>query len=209
MATPYEDPLADQPKIPVSARPANDARKSDGKKGDENNHGAILNGGQSLYELAKDKAGGTPAKKADTPSVGSQKFDNSKNPVDFIKQFDPKNLAGSIPFALNLATIVQQGLNPQAFVQDLLGSKITGLLGQLSQVTNLLQQAQNLLPAQLQQLTQLEQQLTNTLNNEIGALANKVSAATNTANKLVNVTTQAQQISTSIKNTTEQPNKKV
>ena len=202
MSQPYEDPLADQPKIPISGRPVGDPRKIDGKKGDENNHGAILNGGQPIHDQAKDKAGGSAAKKADTPTMGSQMFDMSKNPVDFIKKFDPKNLAGSIPFALNLSKIVQQGLNPQAFVKDLLGSKITGMLGQLSQVTNLLQQAQNMLPAQIQQLTQLEQQLTSKLNEELGSLSEKITQVTDVATKI-------NQITTDVKSITEQPNKKV
>jgi hypothetical protein len=202
MALEYEDPLADQPKIPISGRPVGDPRKIDGKKGDENNHGAILNGGQPIHDQAKDKAGKVAAKKADVPTMGSQMFDMSKNPVDFIKKFDPKNLAGSIPFALNLSKIVQAGLDPQAFIKDLLGSKITEMMGQLSQVTNLLQQAQNLLPAQVQQLMQLEQQLVGKLNEEIGALTEKVTQVTDVAKQI-------NDISNNVKSVTEQPNKKV
>jgi hypothetical protein len=182
---------------PISARPKNDPRKIDGVAGDEKLH-SLLDSAKSLYDITLDEAGGKPAIKAKEPTVGTQQFDKAKNAVDFVKKFDPKNAAGSIPFALNLATMVQKGLNPQDFVKDLLGSKITGLLGQLTQVTNLLQQAQNLLPAQVQQLMQMEQQLTGVLNSELSSAVGKIQQVTDTATQITN-------LANNVKNTIEQP----
>lgn len=182
---------------PISARPTKDPRKIDGVAGNEKLQ-SLVDSAKSLYDISLDEAGGKPALKAKEPTVGTQEFDKGKNAVDFIKKFDPQNMSGAIPFALNLTTMVQKGLNPQAFVKDLLGSKITGLMGQLSQVTNLLQQAQNLLPAQLQQLTQLEQQITSKLNEELSGAVGKLTQVTNAA-------TQITDIANNVKNITEQP----
>lgn len=171
---------------PLSSRPAKDARKIDGVAGNEKLH-SLVDSAKSLYDISLDEAGGKPALKAKEPTVGTQEFDKAKSAVDFVKKFDPKNMSGAIPFALNLTTMVQKGLDPQAFVKDLLGSKITGLMGQLSQVTNLLQQAQNLLPAQVQQLAQLEQQITSTINEELSGAVGKLSQVTSTASQITNI----------------------
>lgn len=143
--------------IPISARPEGDPRKIDGVKGGELLHG-VLEGSKSLYDIAMKEAGGKPLMKFDAPTIGTQAFNQAKSAVDFVKQFDPSNLAGSVPHSLDMMKQLQSkmGIGPQ-FISGMLGDKLAGLLNlmpMLNQLGNLdlLQQAQNLISQELANL---------------------------------------------------------
>lgn len=165
--------------IPKSARPKGDPRKLDGVAGEENVH--LLNKkDKKIYKIAKDESGGKAAKKADKPTVGSKEYDGSKVPTDFIKKFDPKNAAGSVPFALDMVKKIKDGLNPQDFVKDLLGGKMTEMLGKLNEVMQKMQQGGG--EQQMQQLTQLKDTLTNQITGDLSSAPPKPPTQDSTAN---------------------------
>lgn len=143
--------------MPISARPEGDPRKLDGIKGGELLHGA-LDDAKSLYDVAMQEAGGKALKKADTPTIGSQEFDKAKSAVDYVKKFDPSNLAGSVPHSLDMMKQLQSkmGGGPQ-FLSNMLGSKLTGMLSLLPALEklgnlDLLQQAQSMISQELANL---------------------------------------------------------
>lgn len=156
--------------IPISARPEGDPRKLDGVAGGESLH-PLNKKDKKIYKIAKEDSGGKSAKKADKPTVGSKEYDGSKVPTDFIKKFDPKNAAGSIPFALDMVKKIKDGLNPQDFVKDLLGGKMTEMLGKLNEATQMIQKVQQMGGAmpQMQQLTQLKDKLTSQITDELSS----------------------------------------
>lgn len=143
--------------IPISARPEGDPRKLDGVKGGELLHGSF-DEAKSMYDIAMQEAGGKPLKKADAPTIGSQAFDNAKSAVDCVKKFDPQNLAGSVPFALDMMKQLQTRMpNGPQLISDMLGPKLAGvlsLLPLLEQLGNidLLQQAQSMITQELANL---------------------------------------------------------
>jgi len=143
--------------MPISARPEGDPRKLDGVKGGELLHG-ILDGPKSLYDIAMQEAGGKPLLKFDAPTIGTQVFDQAKSAVDFVKNFDPSNLAGTVPHALDMMKQLQIRMpNGPQFMSSMLGDKLSGLLSlmpMLNQLGNLdlLQQAQNLISQELANL---------------------------------------------------------
>lgn len=143
--------------IPMSARPLGDPRKLDGVKGSEFLHGA-LDGAKSLYDISMQEAGGKALLKAAAPTIGTQAFNDAMSAVDFVKGFDPSNLAGSVPFALDMMKQLQIRMPSGAqFISGMLGDKLSGLLSlmpMLNQLGNLdlMQQAQNLISQELANL---------------------------------------------------------
>lgn len=160
--------------IPVSARPVGDPRKLDGVKGAETLHG-LVDSAKSLYDISLTEAGGKPAKKADAPTVGSQVFDQAKSAMDFAKKFDPQNIAGTVPHALDMMKQLQGAMGAGQIMNGILGSKLGGLmkmLPMLQQLGNidLLNQAQSMIGQEfaklpIPQIPQIPnvQQLTNDL----------------------------------------------
>jgi hypothetical protein len=104
---------------------------------------------QGHADAAKDKTNNRAMKKPEAKTIGSKEFDNAVSATNFAKKFDPKNLSGSIPFALNLVKQIQNNSGPNKILSDIVGS---GLNGVISQFTNLLKQN---LPAQASALAGL------------------------------------------------------
>lgn len=135
--------------IPLAARPEGDPRKIDGVKGGDNFHG-MMPKGKSIYDIAVKEAGGKPAKKSSEPTVGTQVFDNAKSAMDFVKKFDPQNMAGTVPHALDMMKQLQGSMGVGQIMTGIVGMKLGGLMKMLpilQQLGNidLLSQAQGLI----------------------------------------------------------------
>jgi hypothetical protein len=87
-------------------------------------------------EAAESKARNKALKKGDAKTVGSKEFDKGIDPVKAIKQFDPKNTSGAIPFALNLVNQIKNNSGPATMLTDIVGSQMGGMM---SQFTSLMQ----------------------------------------------------------------------
>lgn len=119
--------MKDEPLYPLSARPANDPRTVDGKKGSETSH-SLLNNNESIFDIAHNKVSNKQLKNADAPTIGSQQFDNGKSATDFTKGFDPKNLSGAIPFALSLIKDIQTKSGAGKLLGDIVTPEISSLI---------------------------------------------------------------------------------
>lgn len=117
----------DDPYYPISARPAKDPRKVDGKNGQETSH-SLLDNNESIFDIAHNRVSDKQLKGADSPTIGSQQFDNGKSATDFTKGFDPKNLSGAIPFALNLIKDIQKNSGAGKTLNDIAGPKISDFI---------------------------------------------------------------------------------
>jgi hypothetical protein len=118
-----------EPLYPKSARPEGDPRKVDGKKGSETSHGLIDNN-ESIFDIAKNKVASKSLKHHDSPTIGSQQYDGGKSATNFTKGFDPKNIAGAIPFALNLVKDIQSNSGAGKLLGDIVGGNIGPMIQQ-------------------------------------------------------------------------------
>ncbi len=114
---------------PLSARPRSDPRRVDGKKGDETSH-ALIDNNESIFDIAKSKVSSKSLKHHDSPTIGSQQYDGGKSATDFTKGFDPKNISGSIPFALNLVKDIQNNSGAGKLLNDIVGGNIGDMIQQ-------------------------------------------------------------------------------
>lgn len=117
---------------PISARPEGDPRKVDGKSGSEKSH-TLLDNKESVYTRARDKVSSKALKNHDKPTIGSQESDGKQSATDFIKGFDPKNLSGAIPFALNLVKDIQKNSGAEKLLSNISNPQISQLIGQFTQ----------------------------------------------------------------------------
>lgn len=146
---------------------------------------------QGHADAAKSKTNNRSMKKPNAKTIGSKVFQQGADVVGFVKQFDPSNTSGSIPFALNLIKQIQSNSGVNKILGDVVGqgmggliSKFTGLIKQglpsqamglanviqqglqlKQQVDQLVQNPASIDPQQLsnlqQQLAQVEQQIDN------------------------------------------------
>jgi hypothetical protein len=135
--------------LPLSARPTGDPRKLDGVAGAETLHG-LFDDAKSLYDVSMQEAGGKPLLKAEMPTVGSQVFDGAKSAMDYVKKFDPQNIAGTVPHSLGMMNQLQVSMGAGQIMNGILGPKLGSLmklLPVLQQLGNmdLLSQAQSLI----------------------------------------------------------------
>jgi hypothetical protein len=93
--------------------------------------------GEGHADVAKNKTNNRGMKKADAKTIGSKVFNGAKSATDFVKNFDPQNTSGSIPFALNLIKQIQTGSGVNKILSDIVGSQLNGII---SQFTDLLKQ---------------------------------------------------------------------
>jgi hypothetical protein len=73
------------------------------------------------------------AKIPNVKTIGSVVYDGGFDPTEFIKKIDPKNLAGSVPFALELVEKLKNLGGPEQLLQELMGSNLFGLIQQIQQ----------------------------------------------------------------------------
>lgn len=122
----------DDPMYPLSARPEGDPRLVDGKHGSEKSH-ALMDQMESIFTRSRDKVSSKSLKNHDNPTVGSQQTDGKQSATNFIKGFDPKNLSGAIPFALNLVKDIQNNSGAGKLLSDIAGPQIGQMIGQFTQ----------------------------------------------------------------------------
>lgn len=116
---------------PLSSRPKEDPRKVDKKTGDETSHGA-LDKVESIFDIAKTQVSKKILKGADFPTIGSQEFDKAASAINFIKGFDPKNIAGAIPHALGIIEKMKSMSGKNMIPDDIFGKGFNDLLKQFT-----------------------------------------------------------------------------
>ena len=144
--------------IPISATGKEDAIK---------NHVPTTEDGDVVSH--PERARGKPFHKPDEPTIGSQEFDNSLSPSEFIKRFDPTNKSGVIPFGLDLMKQLKMGMSPDKLLSDIVGSKLNGLLNQFSQINQIKEMLSNV-PDLKNLLSSVEGSLSNQIQKEFSNL---------------------------------------
>jgi len=111
-------------------------------------------------EAAETKARNKPLKKGDAKTLGSKEFDKATDAVKAIKNFDPKNTSGAIPFGLNLVNQIKNNSGPGKMLTDIVGSQLGGMMGQFTSLlqSGLLDQAMQL-ASKIQEGIDLKEQL--------------------------------------------------
>src|SRR4051794_18449475 len=75
------------------------------------------------------------AKHDKKPSLGTTQYKGGgMDATDAIKQIDPKNLAGAIPFALELVQQLRDHIGPEKIIEQMIGQNLTSLIQNFSQM---------------------------------------------------------------------------
>lgn len=77
-------------------------------------------------------AGNVPIPKAKLPTIGPHTFDNAKSALSFVKNFDPPNISGTIPGALNMLESLKKGSIADVTMSGALGGQIGGIFKQFA-----------------------------------------------------------------------------
>lgn len=152
--------------IPASARPLNDPRLFDGLAGLESVHGALQSTIDSIYSLSYSLTGDQVLRNFDLPTIGSQIFNGDGQISKFIKQFDPNNESGVIPFGLKIVDRINEALDEEKIFKDIFGPQITCLISSFTDISSLIPNIEFNFP-----------DLAGMLRQKLGDIQNMISAA--------------------------------